>query len=95
MSERITRSPTFQARQDLHRIDRAPSELHLRARRSAAVRIHFEETDNALLLAESGPADIEHLVEPLELDRAVDAEVRHGAFRSVSGSATSTVRVPF
>ena len=47
-----------------------------------------------LLLAERRPADVEDVVQPLELDRAVDAQVRPRARGSAPSRMTSTPTVP-
>ena len=80
MSERITRSPGEPV-QDFDSVDRAASELHGHARRLAPSALSLNSADRALLLPERRPADEQHVVQALELDGAVDAEVGHGAFR--------------
>ena len=59
--------------------------LHLRAHRLARRLIDPEQADRALLLAEGRAADEEHVVEPLELDGAVDAQVGTRAARQLAG----------
>src|SRR5262249_49403796 len=59
---------------------RALSELHLRAL-GVAVLGDLEEADDALLLAESWTANIDHVVQPLELDGPVHAQIRPRALR--------------
>ena len=67
--------------QDFDRVDGAAAEFHRRANRFGAARDEFENADGAVLLAERGPADIDDIIEPLELDRSVDAQVGTRAFR--------------
>ena len=55
----------------------------------------FENADRAVLLAESRPADVDDVVESLELDRSVDAQDRDARLSAVRRRcATSTVTVP-
>src|SRR5438477_5461395 len=70
--------------QHFDRVDRAPAKLHLHALGVHAVGGHLEEADDALILAEGGPAHEEDVVQPLELDRAVDAQIRHRTARQVA-----------
>ena len=95
MSDRITLSPTF-------RPDRTSTVLTELRPSFTCTRVaplpsgsHLEQADRALFLPERRPPDVQHVVQPLELDRAVDAQVGHGAFRQLAFSETSTVRVPF
>ena len=55
-------------------------EPDLRPHCRLAVFEKLEQPNRASGLSISGPADIEHIVQALELDRAVDAQVRPGAF---------------
>src|ERR1700722_2047927 len=72
-----------QPRDDFHGIDGGPAEFDLRARRPA-VRLQLEQPNGALLLPERWPPDIQHVSQPFELDRAVNAQVRHGALGQVA-----------
>ena len=81
MSERITWSPSFKPRLHFHRVHRRLADRDLRPHERHAVAAEPEEADDALLLAVGGPADVEDVVEPLELDRAVHAQVRPRALR--------------
>src|SRR3954469_3216416 len=66
-------------------VHRAPSQLHLDALRVHAIVENLEETDLALVLAEGGAAHEQDVVQPFELDRAVDAQIRNGAFGQRAG----------
>ena len=74
----------LQALDDFDLVHRAASELHVGPDRFA-VGGQLEQADGAVLLAERRPADIDDVVELLELDRAVDAQVgtRAGGQRPV------------
>src|SRR5215831_12663248 len=69
-----------QPRADFDDVDRRGAELHLHAR-CTTVRLYFEQADRALFLPERRPTDEQHVVEPLEFDGAVHAQVRTRAFR--------------
>src|SRR5688500_10462907 len=56
-------------------VDRAASELHLRALGFAGCRIELEEANGALFLSERRPTNVQNVVQPFELDRPVDAEI--------------------
>ena len=60
-----------------------PSFTWTRAR-SGAVGVDLEQADRALFLAERRPAHEQHVVQPFELDGAVDAQVGHGASRQLA-----------
>src|SRR5262245_12694797 len=63
---------------------RAASELDGDSLRAIPSRIEPEDSDGALLLAEGRAPHEEHVVEPLELDRPVHAEIRPGPLRQRS-----------
>src|SRR5713101_7328532 len=69
-----------QSRDDFHGIDRTATELDLRARRPA-IGLKLEQPDGALFLPKCRASDVQHVGHPLELDRAVHAQVWHGPFR--------------
>ena len=93
---RITWSPGLQALDDLDRVHRALAELHLARRASSPPSVQLEEADRALLLPERRPSDVQHVVQPFELDRAVHAQIGPRALAAARpSSATSTVIVPF
>src|SRR5207253_9708629 len=73
--------PDLEAREHLDRVHRALPELHLHALGVHAVALNLEQADNALILAEGRATHEDHVVQPFELDRPVDAEIRHGALR--------------
>src|SRR5687768_18576656 len=64
----------LQAVDDLDRADGAATEFHVHPDRFA-VRPDLEEADRAVLLAERRPSDVEHVLEQLQPDGAVDAEI--------------------
>src|SRR3954452_23976006 len=64
---------------DLHRADRHPAQLHRHPDGGLAVLVQPEDLDLAVRLPVAGAADEEHVVEVLDLDRAVHREVRTGA----------------
>src|SRR5215467_2146218 len=66
---------SVQPRADFDDVDRGGAEFHLHPRR-APVRLHLEQADRALFLPECRPAHKQHVVQPLEFDGAVDAQVR-------------------
>ena len=84
MSERITLSPGLRP----SRISTVFTELlpSLTLTRTASSPSSFdpEEADEALLLPEGGPSDVEHVLQAVELDRAVDGEVRPRALRQLA-----------
>src|SRR5258706_1127231 len=69
----------LQSLDDFHGVDGDAPQLHGDADRPLAVFDHFEHLDLAVGRAVGRPADIEHVVQPLDLDRAVDRDVRPGA----------------
>src|SRR4051812_33799788 len=69
--------------EDLDGVHRGASELHLGGERLAA-RLHLEDRDGAVLLAERRASDEDDVVELLELDGAVDAQVRTRSRRQVA-----------
>ena len=75
MSDRTTWSPTFRPDSDLDGVHRGPAQLHLDPVGLGPLRIEAEEADQAVGLALGGPAHVEHVVEPLQLDRAVHRQV--------------------
>ena len=96
MSERMTRSPGWEAVDDLDGVDGAAAELDLGADGVVAALGELEDTDSALLLAEGRAADVDDVVEALELDGAVDGEVGAGRPRGSSlVMVMSTRTVPF
>ena len=62
----------------------ARAQAHPYSGRVRAVRLHPEQADHALLLPEHRPADEEDVVHPLQLDRAVDRQVRARAPRQIA-----------
>src|SRR4030095_13390983 len=68
----------------LNRVHRTAAQLHLRAGRFASRRIELEESDGALLLAERRPSDKQDVIQTLEFNRAVDAEVGPRAARQLA-----------
>src|SRR5262245_29240605 len=76
--------PRFETFDNLHRVHRALAELDLDARRLVAVLVDEEETHEALLLPERGTSHEQRVLEPVELDRAVDREVRPRALRELA-----------
>ena len=85
MSDRITWSPTL--RPDSTSMVLTELRPSLTCTRSAfdAVRADLEQADGALVLAERRAPHEQHVVQPFELDRAVDAQVGHGALRQIAG----------
>ena len=77
----MTWSPGSKTVRDFDGVDGAAAELHRRANRFGTARDEFENADGAVVLAKSGPADVDDVVESLELDRAVDAQIGARAFR--------------
>src|SRR4051812_20346227 len=71
--------------QDLDGVHRTLSELDLDALGVHAISFDLEQADDALVLTERRPAHVGDVVEPFELDRAVDAQVGDGALRQVAG----------
>src|SRR5689334_4829951 len=71
----------LQTIQNLNRIHRAPAQLYGNARSSLAIRIQLEQANGTVRLAENGPADIDHVAQPLDLDGAVHTQIGHGAAR--------------
>ena len=65
-------------------VDRAASELDLGARCASPFGRQLEEPDGAVLLPERRAPDVDDVVEPLELDRAVDAQVGPRARRQLA-----------
>src|SRR5690606_15570037 len=63
--------------------DRAAPQRHRDSRRGV-VGANPEHGHRTLLLAEAGTADEEHVVEPFELDDAVDTQVGHGTSRKLA-----------
>ena len=66
---------------DFDRVDRTAAKFHRRAGRFGRSGDEFENPDGVILLAEGRAADVNDVVETLELDRAVNAEIRARAFR--------------
>src|SRR6185436_11123024 len=75
----------LEARENLHGVHGTATELHLRPLGVHAVSANLEEADHALFLSEGRTPHVEHVHQTLELDRAVDAQVRHRALRQVTG----------
>ncbi len=76
----MTWSPTFRPL----RISIVLTELRPKCtgvRTASPLADKFEDADRRAVLGKGGPADEENVVEPFELDRAVDAQVGTGAFR--------------
>src|ERR1700729_720121 len=61
--------------QNLDRIYRCAANLDRNAHRPFTVRIQFEESNGALLVAERRPAYVNHIFQSFQVDRAVDAQV--------------------
>src|SRR6185436_20985477 len=76
--------PRLQSFDDFHRVDRALAELDLDARGLVAVLVDEEETDEALLLSERGPADVQGVLETVELDRSIHREIRARSLRQLA-----------
>src|ERR1035437_6230430 len=74
-----------EAADDFDGIDGAAAEFDLRAHRVIAVGVELEDTDLALLLAERGPPDVNDVVEPLELNGAIDGKIGACALRQLGG----------
>ena len=71
----------FEAADDLDRVDGTAAEFNRRADRFRAARDEFENSNGVVLLAEGRTADVDDIIETLEFDRAVDAQVGARAFR--------------
>ena len=67
MSDSTTRSPSFRPDDHDDRVDRAAAELDLHALGVAVGVDDLEEGRGAVVLAERRPADVEHVLEPLQL----------------------------
>ena len=85
MSDRIDLVALLQPGFHLHRVHGGLADRDGRAGAGDAVGVHLEQADDALLLAVGRPPDEQDVVEPLELDRAVHAQVGPGAFRQLAG----------
>src|SRR3954468_21515506 len=68
--------PDLQAVLHLNGVHRAAPERNLGLRGILPIRFELEQLHRRVLLAEDRPAHEHHVVELLELDRAVDAQVR-------------------
>src|SRR5215208_935734 len=66
----------IQTADDLHRVDRALAELHRDPHRLRAVAGQLEDFHLAVRLAVGRASHVEDVRQPLDLDRAVDREVR-------------------
>src|SRR5262249_50088228 len=76
--------PDLETGQHFDRVHGALPELHLHALGVHAVRSDLEQADGALILTEGRAAHEDDVVQALEFDRAVHAQVRHGAFRQLA-----------
>src|SRR5947209_12198916 len=72
-----------QAAQNFNRVDGAFAEFHWRADRFGAARNQFEHANGVIFLAKSRPADKNNVIEPLELNRPIDTQVRSRSFRQL------------
>ena len=70
-----------EAAHDFDRVDGAFAELHRCAQRFAAAGDELEHADGIVFLPECRAADEYDVIEALQLDRAVDAEIGTRAFR--------------
>jgi hypothetical protein len=85
MSERMTRSPGWRPLMiSMVLTELRPSWTWVRTA-SLAVGGELEDADGALLLAEGGTADVDDVVEALELDGAVNGEVGTGTAGELVG----------
>ena len=75
----------LEAVDDLDGVDGAAAELDLGADGVVGVGGELEDADGALLLAEGGTADVDDVVEALELDGAVNGEVGTGTAGELVG----------
>src|ERR1019366_4378457 len=66
---------------DFDGIHRTAPQHHLHLVGVLAVRLHLEELNRALLLPENRPSDKYHIVQPLQLDGAIHAQIRPRALR--------------
>src|SRR5207248_6586399 len=73
--------PWLNAVYNLNGVDRAFAEFHRRPESLRGAVEEFEHSYGIVLLAKRWTADINHIVETLELDCSIDTEVRPRAFR--------------
>src|SRR5438046_9346989 len=66
----------IQAAENFNRVDGAFAQLHRCAHRFVAAGDEFKHSNSVIFLAERGPANKNDVVEPLELDRSIDTQVR-------------------
>ena len=76
MSERITLSPTLEPLEDLDRIHGIPPQLHVRPHSFSVAVNELENADGAVLLTIHRTAHVQNVLEIIDLDGAVHAEVR-------------------
>src|SRR4051794_14972842 len=60
---------------DFDRVHRSAAELYVRAAGVAGALLDLEEPNRTLSLAVGRPTDVQHILEPVDLDGAVDAEI--------------------
>src|SRR6185437_7548162 len=77
--------PWLQTGENLHRIHRALPQLHRYAGRSLAVRIKLEHAYRAVFLPESGAADVLDIVQAIEIDGAIHAQIWTRTRRQLPG----------
>src|SRR5262245_35848656 len=71
----------LQTFEHLYGIHRSAAEFYGHPSSCPAIRRDFEKIDCAVFLRECWGANIKNVVEPLEVDRAVNAQVRAGTLR--------------
>src|SRR5258708_7009418 len=73
--------PDLQSILHLDGVHRGASQTHLHFVRVLSIQLQLEELDCGVLLPEYRALHIDHIVEALQLDGAIHAEVRAGAIR--------------
>src|SRR5947199_1241427 len=74
----------LQSLDDLDGVDRHAADLDGSPGRGLAILVELEQLDLAVRRPEARAADEEHVLQPLDLDRAVHREVRTGALRQLA-----------
>ena len=81
MSLKITRSPSMRPAAHFDGPHRRLAQLHVGAHGLVAAVDELEQPHRRIRLAERRPPDVEHVLEPLELDGALDRQIRPRALR--------------
>src|SRR6187402_520061 len=66
---------------NLNAVDGRAAHLHRNANCRLSIRSQLEERDGAVLITRRRSTDIEHIRQPVEVDRSIHAQVRSGALR--------------